>query len=110
MPRCGATFDKNNLPFGQGGLQGGFERGNNRPGAPRRCRGHLSPTNTAHPTTPAVAVGPGIPSSTEEGSSFSEERFTVADAPQRVPTIEFFHSFRRKAPCAAMIPALEVGH
>jgi hypothetical protein len=38
------------------------------------------------------------------------ERFTVADAPQRVPTIEFFHSFRREAPCAAMIPALEVGH
>ena len=27
------------------------------------------------PTTPAVAVGPGIPSSTEEGRLFSEELF-----------------------------------
>jgi len=28
MPRCGATFDEKNVPPGQGGTSGGFERGN----------------------------------------------------------------------------------
>ena len=28
MPRCGATFDENTVPLGQGGLQGSFGKGN----------------------------------------------------------------------------------
>ena len=39
MPPCGATFDENCVPFGQGGLQGGFEHGYKPTPALRdRCR------------------------------------------------------------------------
>jgi len=55
MPRCGATFDEKSVPpWTRGDFRGVCEHGT--------------------PTTPAVAVGPGVPSSTEEGSSFSKER------------------------------------
>jgi hypothetical protein len=45
--------------------------GTTHPGALRRCRSDADEHGT--PTTPAVAVGPGTPSSTEEGSSFLRE-------------------------------------
>ena len=77
MPRCGATFDEKRPPLDKGGLQGGFERWNKPTRALRAAVAVVRFVADEHgtPTTPAVAVGPGIPSSTEEGSSFSEEFF-----------------------------------
>ena len=56
MPRWGATFDERQSPLlGQGGSSGAA------------LSGWFDKHGT--PTTPAVADGPGIPSSTEVGAS-----------------------------------------
>ena len=65
MSRCGATFDENreeSPPW--------IRRGT---AARRAAVGVVRSVANEHgtPTTPAVAVGPGIPSSTEEGRLFS---------------------------------------
>jgi len=75
MPRFGATFDQKRPPLDKGGLQGCFELGNKpTPGLPAAVAVIRCVADEHRPsTTPAVAVGPGIPSSTEEGSSLSEE-------------------------------------
>jgi len=72
--RCGATFDENSVPLGQGGTSGGFERGNkpNPVLAPLSRWFDPAPTNTAHPTTPAVAVGPASPPRLRRGAYFQE--------------------------------------
>ena len=61
-------------PWTRGGLQGGSNVGiaPALPAAVAVVRSVADKHGT--PTTPAVAVGPGIPSSTEEGSSSSRER------------------------------------
>ncbi len=61
MPRYGATLDENTVPLGQGGTSGGWEGKPSHPAA----------------TTPAVAVGHGIPSSTEEGSLLSRDALRI---------------------------------
>jgi len=60
------------IPSGQGRASGGFERGNKPTRALRAAVAVVRFVADEHgtPTTPAVAVGSGIPSSTEEGSSF----------------------------------------
>jgi hypothetical protein len=57
-------------PLGQGGTSGGFERGNNHAPALAAAVAVVRSVADEHgtPTTPAVAVGLGIPSSTEEGT------------------------------------------
>jgi len=70
-PYAGTTFDENSVPpFGQGGTSGGFELGNNHapalPAAVAVVRSVADKHRT--PTTPGVAVDPGIPSSSEEES------------------------------------------
>src|SRR6185436_18734380 len=73
-PRCGAMFDENSVPLGQGGTSGGVERGNkpNPVLAPPSRWFDSAPTNTAHPTTPAVAVGPASPPRLRRGAYFQE--------------------------------------
>jgi hypothetical protein len=74
MPHGGATFDEKRLPLDKGGLQGGFGRGN-KPTPLRAAVAVVRSVADEHTlTTPAVTVGPGIPSSTEEGSLFSRDR------------------------------------
>ena len=73
MPRCGATFDENSVPpWTRGDFRGGFECGNKLTPTLRATDVLVRSVADEHgtPTTPAVAVGPGIPSSTEEGRSF----------------------------------------
>ena len=73
MPRCGATFDENSVPpWTRGDFRGGFERRNDHAPALPAAVAVVQSVADKHrtPTTPAVAVGPGIPSSIEEGSSF----------------------------------------
>jgi hypothetical protein len=81
MPRCGAAFVENNVPLGQGGTSGGF-LGMGQPtypGAPRPLSFRadvavIRRPRTRHTNHPCRGRRPGIPSSTEEGSSFSRER------------------------------------
>ena len=65
-------------PLGQGGTSGGFLNVGTNP-APRSATAGAVVRSVADehrtPTTPAVAVGHCIPSSTEEGSLFSTELF-----------------------------------
>jgi hypothetical protein len=71
LPRCGATFDENNVPpWTRGDFRGVFASWNQPTSARRAAVGVVRSVAEEHgtPTTPAVAVGPGIPSSTEEGT------------------------------------------
>ena len=63
MPRRGALSMKTASPFGQGGTSRGV-----------REVGNVA-DEQGTPTTPAVAVGHGIPSSTEEGKPIFKEVF-----------------------------------
>ena len=78
MPHGDATADENSVPpWTRGDFRGVLNAGTN---PPRRCGTALAVVRSvadehSTPTTPAVAVGPGIPSSIEEGSLFQEEFF-----------------------------------
>ena len=78
---CGATFDEIASPLGQGGTSGVSETGTNPPRRSATAVAVVRPVAEEHdtPTTPAVAIGPGIPSSTEEGSLTRELRRSVSD-------------------------------
>ncbi len=70
MPRCGATFDEKRPPLDKGGLQGGFEPGNNPSRRSCRCRGELSPTNTAHQPPSPWPLAPASPPRLRRGAHF----------------------------------------
>ena len=70
MPRAAPRSMKTASPLGQGRTSGGFCEGSQT--HPRRSATAVEVVRSVAygrgtPTTPAVAVGPGIPSSTEEG-------------------------------------------
>jgi len=76
MPPGGATLDESTVPLGQrGDFRGGGKGKPSHFGAarPPSLRAAVAMARTvadelAHPTTPAVAAGHGITSSTKEGS------------------------------------------
>ena len=75
MRLCGATFDEESVPpWTRGDFRGVLNAGTNPPRAAVALVRSVADEHST-PTTPAVAVGPGIPSSTEEGSLFSRELF-----------------------------------
>ena len=69
MPPCGATFDENTVPP--------WTRGGERGNKPSPLSRWFDPgRRTRHTNHPRRGRWPGIPSSTEEGSLFSEEAKT----------------------------------